>query len=476
MVVGEVAEGVDLLVVGAGPGGYTAALRAAQLGRSVMLVDRQGEAGVGGVCLQVGCIPSKALIEVAEVAHRSTALGVAGLSTGVVSVDLGQFQQWKAQKVGGLTSGVAGLLRRAGVEVVAGDFRFTRPGSGVVQSIDDRPPRHLQFTDVVLATGSRPVELPGLPRDGVRVLDSTDALALQRLPATVAVIGGGYIGLELGTALAKLGSKVTIIEAIDRLLPGLDAGLLRPVRQRLKALGVEVLLQHRVEDFQDGRVTASTGSGTVQVEAEQVIVAIGRRPNTDGLGLNRIGVTATAAGLLDVGPDRLVMPHVAAIGDITAGPALAHKATAEAEVAAEVLCGLPAAFEPATVPAVVFSDPEIAVAGHSPDEARALGMDVAVGRLPLSASGRAATMDASEGFTQLVVDKSVDAVVGVQIVGPHASELIAEGVLAIEMAASPMDLMGSIHPHPTLSEMVSDVARTVLHQPAGATVPAPSAS
>ncbi|MDP5182668.1 dihydrolipoyl dehydrogenase [Blastococcus sp. BMG 814] len=476
MVVGEVAEGVDLLVVGAGPGGYTAALRAAALGRSVLLVDRLGDSGIGGVCLQVGCIPSKALIEVADVAHRAGGLGDAGLTVRDVSVDLDRFQDWKAGKVGGLTGAVSGLLRRAGVEVAVGEFRFTRPGSGVLQSADDRPPRHLQYTDVLLATGSRPVELPGLPRDGLRVLDSTDALALRSLPRSMAVVGGGYIGLELGTAFAKLGSKVTVIEALDRLLPGVDAALLRPVRQRLDALGVDVLLGHRVEGFEDGVVTATAGSGVVRVPAEKMVVAIGRRPNTDGLGLNKIGITPDGAGLLAVGPDRMAAPHVAAIGDITAGPALAHKATAEGEVAAEALCGKPAAFDPAAVPAVVFSDPEIAVAGLSPEEARAQGMDVAVARLPLSASGRAATMGATEGFTQLVVDRSVDAVVGVHIVGPHASELIAEGVLAIEMAASPLDLLASIHPHPTLSEMTSDVARVLLHQPAGATVPAPAAS
>lgn len=472
MVVGEVAEGVDLLVVGGGPGGYTAALRAAQLGRSVMLVDRQGDAGVGGVCLQVGCIPSKAMIEVAEAAHRTSSLREAGLQVDRARVDLAQFQSWKGAKVAGLTGAVVALLRRAGVEIVAGDFRFTRPGSGVVQATDDRPPRHVQYTDVILATGSRPLELSGLPRDGVGVLDSTDALALQRVPASVAVVGGGYIGLELGTALAKLGSRVTVVEALDRLLPGIDAALVRPVRQRLKALGVEVLLQHRVQSFADGRLTVTADEQTVTLDVELVVVAIGRRPNTDALGLHKIGITPGATGLLEVGKDRLVAPHIAAVGDITAGPALAHKATAEAEVAADALCGLPAAFDPVTIPAVVFSDPEIAIAGYSPDEAKAAGIDVAVGRLPLTASGRAATMDTTDGFTQVVVDRATDGVVGVQVVGPHASELIAEGVLAIEMAASPEDLVGSIHPHPTLSEMLPDAARSLLRRPAGATVPA----
>lgn len=458
MVVGEVPEGVDLLVVGAGPGGYTAALRAAQLGRKVVLVDRSGPDGVGGVCLRVGCIPSKALIEVADTADQVAHLGTAGLTAGGVSVDLAGFQHWKGEIVTSLAAGVSGRLRHAGVDVVAGEVRFTRPGACVVQSGDDRPPRHLEYTDVILATGSRPLDLPGLPRDGEHVLDSTDVLGLRCVPRTVTVVGGGYIGLELGTALAKLGSTVTIVEALDGLLTGLDPAVLAPVRHRLRALGVDVLLEHRVEDFDGQAVTVRGPDGPATVPAEKLVVAIGRRPNTDSLGLARIGLTPDEAGLLPVGPDRLAGPGVAAIGDITAGPALAHKATAEAAVAAESVCGRPAAFAPAAIPMVVFSDPEIATAGYAPDQARSLGMDVAVARVPMRASGRAATLGAGEGFTQLVVDRSADAVVGAQIVGPHASELIAEAVLAIEMAASPVDLLATIHPHPTVSELLSDAA------------------
>lgn len=461
MVVGEVAEGVDLLVVGGGPGGYTSALRAAELGREVMLVDRSGESGVGGVCLHVGCIPSKAMIEVAEVGHRASTLSHAGVRVDAAPVDLKLFQQWKGDRVDRLTHAVLNLLTSAGVQIIQGNFRFTRDGRGVVQTRDDRPPRHLDFRDVVLATGSRPVELPALPRDGIQILDSTDALALQEVPSSVAIIGGGYIGLELGTALRKMGSEVTIVEALDRLLPGVDPALVRPVRKRLAALGVQVLLEHRVVGFDGSRLQAEANGSTVHIEAAKVIVAIGRHANTGDLGLERIGVSPTTGGLLDVAKDRRIAPHVAAIGDITPGPALAHKASAEAEVAAATLCGKPAAFDPAAIPVVVFSDPEIATAGLSPEQARTAGHDVAVARFPLSASGRAATMDVDDGFTQLVVDRSTDAVIGVQIVGPHASELISEGVLAIEMAASPRDLAGSIHPHPTLSEALAEAARTV---------------
>jgi dihydrolipoamide dehydrogenase len=349
--------------------------------------------------------------------------------------------------------------------VVAGSFRFNRVGKGVVRTDGDVPPLWLEYTDVVLATGSRPTPLPGVPFDGTFVLDSTAVLELTTLPERVVVVGGGYIGLELGTALAKLGAAVTIIELQDRLLPEMDAGFSRPVAKRLSALGVEVRLGTAVTGAAGGVVTLREGSAEPTLETDCVVVAIGRTPNTDELGLDRVGVEPGERGLLTVGADRLVAPHVAAIGDITPGPALAHKASAEAEVAVAALCGHAAAFQPATIPAVVFSDPEIATAGYTAAQARAEGVDVDVARFPLAASGRAATVGASEGFAQLVIDRGMDAVIGVHIAGPHASELIAEGVLAIEMAASPEDLASSIHPHPTFSELVSEVALVAVGRP-----------
>ncbi|MFJ8819576.1 dihydrolipoyl dehydrogenase family protein [Amycolatopsis thermoflava] len=458
MVVGQIAESVDLLVVGGGPGGYTAALDAAARGRSVTLVDADGERGIGGVCLRVGCIPSKALIEVAELYHRTATMEVAGLPAASGEVDMKAFQRWKASVVDRLAGGVAGLLSKAGVRIVEGRFRFLGPGRGMVDAGGARPPVFLEFADVVLATGSTPVDLPVLPRDGVHVLDSTDALALDRVPETVLVVGGGYIGVELGTALAKLGSSVTVVEATDSLLPGLPDDVVRPVQRRLTELGVTVLLGTRVTGQAAGgpgvRVSGADGAERT-VPAEVAVVAVGRTPNTADLGLDSIGVTPGPGGRLAVGPDRLVAPHVAAIGDITDGPALAHKATAEATVAVEALCGDAAAFDPATIPLVVFSDPEIAVAGEAgrPGEGRVSR------RRPFSASGRAVTMDRDSGFLRITVDQATQAVVGVEVVGPHASELISEGVLAIEMAASPEDLWGSIHPHPTLAESLADVAR-----------------
>jgi dihydrolipoamide dehydrogenase len=458
MVVGEVPEGVDLLVVGAGPGGYTAALRAARLGREVTLVDRDGEAGVGGVCLRTGCIPSKALIEVAGTASHACGLADAGVQIEGLSVDLTRFQRFKDGIVQRLGDAIRSQLVAAGVRVLPGRFCFTRPGQGAIQREDGGPSGFVAFRDVILATGSRPCQLQGLARDGVRILDSTDVLALRTLPAAAAVLGAGYIGVELGTALAKLGTKVTIVEAQDRLLPAMDAAVARPVRHRLAALGVEVLLGAQARDADGACLKVETASGSRTIEAAAVIVAVGRRPNTGELGLELIGVRPRADGLLDVRPDRRVGPHVAAIGDLTPGPALAHKAIAEAQVAADALCGRPAAFDPAAIPVVVFSDPEVAIAGLSADDARATGIEVRTVQVPLAASGRAMTMNASEGFVRLVIDADADAVIGAQIVAPHASELIAEAALAIEMAAAPLDLAATIHPHPTLSELMASAA------------------
>ena len=459
MVVGEVPEGIDVLVVGAGPGGYTAALRAAQLGRDVTVVDTDGAAGVGGVCLRTGCIPSKALIELASAAHRARGLAHAGLMVDGVAVDLGRFQEYKDRVVGRLGDGMRRQLDAAGVRVAKGRFRFTRADQAVIERDDGGPSRFVEFRDVVLATGSRPATLPHLPCDGRNVLDAADVLALDTLPARVAVVGGGYIGVELGTALAKLGARVTIVEALGRLLPAMDPAVAPPVLASLTALGVDVLTNAQACEFDGRGLEVETPTGARDVGVEVVVVAVGRRPNSDALGLEAAGIRPAADGLLAVAADRRAARHIAAIGDLTPGPALAHKASAEAEVAAEALCGKPAAFDPAAIPAVVFSDPEVAVAGVSADEARAAGMTARVSAVPLAASGRAATLDARHGFVRLVIDADTDAVVGAQIVGPHASELIAEAVLAIEMAASPVDLAAAIHPHPTLSELLSDAAR-----------------
>jgi dihydrolipoamide dehydrogenase len=464
MVVGELAEPVDLLVIGGGPGGYVAAIRAAQLGREVVLVDRGGPAGLGGACLHVGCIPSKALIELATAVRRTRELEPAGLTIDGLEISLERFQAWRGELCAGLARGVGELLAAGGTRVVHGDARFNRPDRVVVRTPEDRV-LFLEFEHAIVATGSRPIELPGLPFDGERVLDSTGALALTAVPESVAVVGAGYIGLELGTALAKLGARVTVVEALDDVLPTVDAALRAPVLRRLRELGVDVRLGSTAERLDGEALVVRGPDGEARVAAERVVVAVGRAPNTDELGLAAAGVPVGADGLIAVGEDMRATERIAAIGDVVAGPALAHKATAEAAVAAEALSGRPAAFDAAAIPVVVFTDPEVASAGLSEAQARAAGMDARVATFPLAASGRAATLGARDGFTRVVADAATDRIVGVHVVGPHASELAAAGTLAVELMAAPGDLAGTIHPHPTLSEGLHEAAELLLGHP-----------
>lgn len=461
MVVGEMAEAVDLLVVGAGPAGYAAALRGAQRGREVVLVDREGAEGVGGVCLRAGCVPSKALIELASVVERAAAFAPAGVSFPEPVVDLAAFQVHKRRIVEQLTGGIRSLLAGAKVRVLAGDLRFTRPNQAILGTPDGHA-SFVEFRDVVLATGSRPAVPLGLEPDGSHVLDSTGGLNMATLPASVAIVGAGYIGVELGTALAKLGSSVTIVEAAQRILPELDAALTRPVARRLRELGVDVLTGARATRH-DGKVLhVRRGDVDVDIASQVVIVAVGRQPNTDSLALDRLGVTPDADGLLPVRSDRLLRAHVAAAGDVTAGPALAHKAYAEAAVAVDALCGDRVAFQPAAIPAVVFADPEIAMVGLSAAAARADGVDVAVTTVPIAGNARALTMGAALGVVQLVWESGSGLVLGLHVSGPHASEFVAEGTAAIELGATVGDLADLVHVHPTVSEQVQEAARAAV--------------
>jgi dihydrolipoamide dehydrogenase len=465
MVVGEFADAVDLLVLGGGPGGYAAAIRAAQLGRQVTLVERAGPAGLGGVCLQVGCIPSKALIELADAMQRTRDLRAAGLDADGVAVSLERFQAWRRELCAGLARGVGELLDGGGVRIVHGEARFNRADRVAVRTPEDRA-LFFEFEHAIIATGSRPAALPGLPFDGERVLDSTGALALPAVPESVAVVGAGYIGLELGTALAKLGARVTVVEALDRVLPTVEESLTAPVLRRLRALGVDLRLDTTAQRLEDGAlVVVGPGGGEDRVEAQRVVVAVGRVPNTDDLGLAEAGVSVGADGLIEVGEDMRAADRIAAVGDVVAGPALAHKATAEAAVAAEALSGRPAAFDARAIPIVIFTDPEIGSVGVSEAQAREAGLDPVAATVPLAASGRAGTLGARDGFTRIVADEATDRVVGVHVVGPHASELVAGGALAIEVMAAPGDVAATIHPHPTLGEGLREAAELMLGQP-----------
>ncbi|MEZ5233950.1 MAG: dihydrolipoyl dehydrogenase [Acidimicrobiales bacterium] len=449
MVVGEIPESTGVLVIGAGPGGYAAALRAAQAGKAVTLVERDA---VGGTCLNVGCIPSKALIGAANLFHDAAN----GASLGVIAspeLDWAGVQAHLQRSVEALTSGVRQLLKAAKVTVVSGTARFMSPTRVAVE--DDHGLRHYEFDDCILATGSRPLTLPDLSVDGVRVLDSTGALFLAERPASVAVVGGGYIGVELGTALAKLGVPVTIVELAERILPELDRGLAQVAAKRLRELGVTVLVGRRAAGLTDGGLALDDGA---VVAADKVIVAVGRVPNSDTLELHHAGVTPQANGRLTVGADRRISRHLFAIGDLTDGPALAHKATAEAEVAVAALCGDPsAAFDPTVIPAVVFADPELATVGLTTAAAEAAGITASSFRFPMGANAKARIGDHTAGYAEVVVDEA-GTVIGVHLAGPHVSELAGEAALAIELAATLEDLTAVIHPHPTVSESVLEAA------------------
>ncbi|MEM9604347.1 MAG: dihydrolipoyl dehydrogenase [Pseudomonadota bacterium] len=457
MVVGNAPEAVDLVVIGAGPGGYTAALHAASRGRDVTLIDRGGDAAVGGVCLHAGCIPSKTLIEAAGVFHRSQHSKDMGVSVDSAHFDLAQFHRFKGGVIDGLAGGVRGKLTHAGVSTLTGTARFM-DSKTLVLSAEDGAARFLQFKDCIVATGSRPVAVPGFAF-GERVLDAHGALQLDTVPSTLAVVGGGYIGLELGCAFAKLGTAVSVVEALDRVLPTLPAGPAVPLQRRMASLGVRFHFGCRATAYDGGALTIADAAGdTHALDAEYVLMAVGRTPNTDDLELEAAGLGTNAKGLLEVDIDRRLTPHIAAIGDITPGPALAHKASAEAIVAVDALCGDTTAFEPEAMPLIVFTDPEIAHVGLDADQAKADGIDASSHKLPLRASGRAATLGETDGYVELTRARDDGTLLGATVVGPHASELIAELCVAIELGASVEDLALTVHPHPTLSELTMDVA------------------
>jgi dihydrolipoamide dehydrogenase len=453
MVAGEIARPVDVLVVGGGPGGYTAAARAVELGRQVVLVEA---AQLGGTCLNVGCIPSKALISLAHDLDRARHRVAAGTGlVGALDVDLGAAQKWSAGIVDRLRDGVGTLLR--GVEVVAGTARFVGRDRVAVEAEDHV--EHLQFRDVVIATGSRPAALASLPFDHVRILDSTDALAVTVVPDDLVVVGGGYIGVELGTAFAHLGSRVTIVEATDRILGEFDDDVVAVVRRRLDRLGVGVLTGTTVTGDDGASLTLDGGDGPGEVRASCVLVAVGRVPNTDDLQLEDAGLAVGADGRIAVDrQQRTEVPSIYAIGDVTPGPALAHRASAQGRVAAEAMCGEPAEFDQ-LVPLVAFCDPEVAAIGTGERAAREAGASVVVGKGSFAVNGRALTIEQAEGLVKLVVDADVGFLVGAQVVGPEASELIAELTVAVECALRVEDLLGSMHAHPTLAEAVIDAAR-----------------
>lgn len=465
MVVGDASLDIDTLVIGAGPGGYVAAIRAAQLGQNVLVVDKEY---VGGVCLNVGCIPSKALISAAHqfesVSHASTF----GIEVGEAKVDFSKVQEFKNGIVKKLTGGVASLLKANKVQYFQGEVMFINENEARVFN-DQEAPRY-RFKNCIIATGSRPIELKAFPYTG-RIVSSTGALSLPEIPKSLVVIGGGYIGIELGQMYSKFGTKVTVIEGSDSILPGFDKDMSSIVAKKLKSTNVDIVTGAQAKSAEqtdkDVTITYSVGDKEEKVTADYLLVTVGRRPNTDGeLGLDLAGVKMTDRGLVEVDAQcRTNVPHIYAIGDITAGPALAHKAMYEGRVAAEAISGLTSVVDYKCVPAVCFSDPECASVGISEKEAKDQGLKVKVGKFPFAANGRALSLNASEGFVKLISDPDSGLVLGAHIVGLEASNMIAELALAIEMGATLEDIALTIHAHPTLGEIVLDAAEVALGHP-----------
>lgn len=456
---------VDAVVIGSGPGGYPCGIRLGQLGVNTVVVEKQS---AGGVCLNVGCIPSKALIHAAKTFEKMGQKKAAAIGikvAGDVSVDMPAMQEWKSGIVKKLTGGVKQLIKANGSELVMGTATLGGFSGGSHKVLIDG--KNGQSTilakNVIIATGSRPIVIPGFVPDDKLVIDSTGALALKEVPKRMVVIGGGYIGLELGTVYAKLGCKVTVVEATGSLLAGMEPDCVKVVATKLRKMGVEVLLNAKAKGWQKQAnhavLNIETPKGEVSLDTDKILVSVGRRPNSENLGLEKAGIALDERGFIKVDNQlRTNVSGVYAIGDVVGGMMLAHKATKEAEVVAEQLAGHNVALEFQTMPAVVFTDPEISSTGLTEAQAKEEGYTVKCGKFPFAALGRAMSVNDTDGFCKIVSDTKTGEVLGVHIVGNGASDLIGEAALSIEMGAVVDDLALTIHPHPTLSEVIMEAA------------------
>ena len=456
----------DVVVLGAGPGGYTAAFRAADLGLRTVLVERYPT--LGGVCLNVGCIPSKALLHAAWIVDAAQAMGAHGIEFGTPAIDLEKLAGWKNNVVGRLTGGLAGLAKQRKVRVVQGTGAFSSPHRLSVATSGGTT--GIEFEHAIIAAGSQAVEIPGFPNDDPRLMDSTDALVLDEVPPRLLVIGGGIIGLEMATVYAALGSRVNVVELMDGLMPGCDRDLVRPLAQRIRRIYESIRLSTRVTDISPDdsglRVSFETVDGSTSAPVaetfDRVLVAVGRRPNGDRIRAGNAGVHVDERGFIPVDRrQRTNVGHIFAIGDIVGQPMLAHKATHEGKVAAEVCAGHKASFDALAIPSVAYTDPEVAWTGLTETEARERGIDVDKATFQWAASGRALGIGRSEGLTKVLFDRETGRLLGTGIVGAHAGDLIAEATLAIEMGADARDIGLTIHPHPTLSETFNFAAEMV---------------
>ncbi len=449
-----------IVVLGSGPGGYTAAFRAADLGLDTVLIERY--ASLGGVCLNVGCIPSKALLHSAAVIDEAEHASDYGITFGKPKIALDALRAYKDKVVGQLTKGLAGMAKQRKVRVVQGTGRFVSPHEIEVQGADGNT-QLVKFEQCIIAAGSQALKLPGFPWDDPRIMDSTDALELAEVPKSLLVVGGGIIGLEMATVYRALGSTVTVVELADQLMPGADRDLVKPLADRLKKQGVSVHLKTKVTEARAGKKgidVAFDGESIPQAKQyDRVLVAVGRAPNGAKIGADKAGVRVTERGFIEVDAQmRTNVPHIFAIGDLVGQPMLAHKATHEGKLAAEVAAGEKKEWVARVIPSVAYTDPEIAWVGITETEAKAKGLKVGMGKFPWAASGRAIGIGRTEGFTKLLFDEASHRIVGAGIVGVHAGDLIAEAALAIEMGAEVADIGHTIHPHPTLSESVAMAA------------------
>ncbi len=452
----------EVLVLGGGPGGYTAAFRAADLGKNVVLVERYPT--LGGVCLNVGCIPSKALLHSAQIIHEAAETGSTGVKFGAPQIDIDQVREHKNKVVKTLTMGLASMAKQRGVTVVQGLGHFTSDRSLSVSTPDGQ--RSISFDYAIIAVGSQAVKIPGFPNDDPRLLDSTGALELANIPPRLLIVGGGIIGLEMATVYHALGSRITVVELMDQLIPGCDADLVKPLHQRVNKWYDNIYLKtkvSRIEAKAEGLQVFFEGEGAPASELfDKVLVAVGRRPNGAKIGAEAAGVTVDERGFIPVdASQRTNIPHIFAIGDVVGNPMLAHKATHEAKVAAEVIAGHKSAFQALTIPSVAYTDPELAWMGLTETQAKAQGIAIEKATFPWAASGRALGIGRREGLTKIIVDKETHRILGAGMIGPNAGELIAEAVLALEMGADVSDVALSIHPHPTLSETFAFAAEMV---------------
>ncbi|WP_204113655.1 dihydrolipoyl dehydrogenase [Shimia biformata] len=449
----------EVVVLGSGPGGYTAAFRAADLGKKVVLIEK--DSSLGGVCLNVGCIPSKAMLHAAKVITEAEEMGEHGITFAKPKVDIDQLRSWKESVVKQLTGGLAGLAKGRKVQVVNGYGSFTGPN--MIEVDNDGQKTTVSFDQCIIAAGSEPVTLPFIPHDDDRVIDSTGALELADVPKRLLVLGGGIIGLEMATVYDALGSKVTIVEFMDQIIPGADKDIVKPLHKRIEGRYEAILTKTKVtavEAQKKGlKVTMEGPDGEVTDTFDKVLVAVGRRPNGAKINAAAAGVAVDERGFIPVdSQQRTGQPHIFAIGDVVGQPMLAHKAVHEGKVAAEVAAGHKRHFDARVIPSVAYTDPEVAWVGVTEAQAKADGVKVGKGVFPWAASGRSLSLGRSEGITKLIFDEETDRVIGAGIVGPNAGDLIAEVALAIEMGADAVDLGHTIHPHPTLSETVNFAA------------------